>query len=93
MLDINVLLLRCKLNGEYLFLPSLRANMAIVRITLITGYRLVLNSFKRVLAKRQSRYSRVLEWLDEQISAMRRKEGNMCARLHGVLHMKEFVDE
>lgn len=55
--------------------------------------RLVLNAFKKVLCKRQSRYVKVLEWLDEQIDTMMRKEGNMCQRLQGILRMKEFEEE
>lgn len=85
-----MLLVRYRLSGEYI---SILANAMMDRNMLISGYRLVLNAFKRVLAKRQSRYIKVLEWLDEQITIMRRTQGNMCARLHGVLNMKEFVDE
>ena len=54
---------------------------------------MVLNAFEKVLSKRQSKYVKVLEWLDGQIDVMRRKEAKVCSRLSGVLNMKEFEDD
>ena len=46
---------------------------------------LAMNAFRAVLGKRQSRYSGIIEWLDEKIRVLRMKDGEGCARMRGVV--------
>ncbi|KAE8444198.1 hypothetical protein EG329_000795 [Mollisiaceae sp. DMI_Dod_QoI] len=46
---------------------------------------LALNAFCSVLGKRQSKYHKVLEWLDEKAQLLSRMEGDTCQRMEGVL--------
>jgi hypothetical protein len=44
-----------------------------------------LNAFRNVLKKRQSKYGKVIKWLDERVSELRRKEVNGFARMKNVI--------
>ena len=51
---------------------------------------LAFNAFRKVLRKRQSKYRKVIEWLDTKIGVLMANEARMCERMEGVL--KEVVD-
>lgn len=55
--------------------------------------RLAINGFETVLSKRQSKYLKVLEWLDERISVLSMKERDMCLRSRGILKIGELVED
>jgi hypothetical protein len=46
---------------------------------------LAMMAFQRVLGKRQSKYSRVLEWLAERIAKVEGKEKGLSGRMRGVV--------
>jgi hypothetical protein len=47
--------------------------------------RLASRAFREVLGKRQTKYRRVLEWLDGKIVLMERREQEVCRKLRGVV--------
>jgi hypothetical protein len=49
---------------------------------------LALNAFREVLRKRQSKYGKVISWLDEQISHLSAKNGESFARMSGIVSSK-----
>jgi hypothetical protein len=48
-------------------------------------YRLAMNAFRDVLRRRQSKYGKLLEWIEGRIQRLRTKEAAMCGRMEGVL--------
>jgi hypothetical protein len=44
-----------------------------------------MNAFSVVLKKRQSKYGKVLEWLDGRMKVCRAREAEMCQRMQGVV--------
>jgi hypothetical protein len=48
------------------------------------GY-MALNAFRVVLGKKQSKYRKVIEWLDERIGELRRREVDGFVRMKGIV--------
>lgn len=44
-----------------------------------------MHAFRNVLSKRQSRYGKIIEWLDGKIGDLERKEKKSCEFLKGVV--------
>jgi hypothetical protein len=44
-----------------------------------------MNAFRVVMGKRQSKFSKVIEWLDERIVILRTREGETFDRMKGVV--------
>jgi hypothetical protein len=44
-----------------------------------------MNAFRNVMGKRQSKYGKVIEWLDERIETLMAREGNTCDRMKGIV--------
>lgn len=63
--------------------------------TMLTRWecRLVLNAFHKVLLQKQSRYRKVIEWLEETMEGIKGREGEMCRRLNGVIVAGEGGEE
>lgn len=47
--------------------------------------RLALTAFRDVMRKRQSKFGKVIEWLDERIEGLRGREGETCQRMKGIV--------
>jgi len=43
--------------------------------------RLAINAFREVLQKRQSKYRKVIEWLDERIGFLKGREWETCEKM------------
>jgi len=52
-------------------------------------HRLAMNAFKDVLKRRQSRYGKLLEWIEGRIQRLRAREAAMCGRMEGIVHQVE----
>ncbi|KAF8847635.1 hypothetical protein BDZ45DRAFT_607177 [Acephala macrosclerotiorum] len=50
------------------------------------------NAFERVLRRRQSRYGKVLEWLEGKIRVLRMREGETCRRMEGVVRIATSLE-
>ena len=46
---------------------------------------LAFNAFRGVLRKRQSKYGKIIEWLDVKIKALEVKEKGICERMKGAM--------
>lgn len=46
---------------------------------------LALNAFRNVLGRRQSKYGKVIAWLDERLLHFTAKEGDSFSRMSGIL--------
>jgi hypothetical protein len=46
---------------------------------------MALNAFRNVLRKKQSKYGKVIEWLDEKICELRGKEADSFTRMKGIV--------
>lgn len=46
---------------------------------------MALNAFRGVLGKRQTKYRKVIEWLDERLLGLRVREGESCERMKGIV--------
>jgi len=47
--------------------------------------RLAMHAFRDVLRKRQSKYGKVIEWLESRIWSLREKEGKGVDRMVGIV--------
>ena len=47
--------------------------------------RLAVNAFRNVMGKRQSKFGKVIKWLDERIRVLKGKEGETCERMKGIV--------
>lgn len=52
---------------------------------------LVLNAFRKVLGRRQSRYGKVLAWIEGRIGIINAKGADVCRRLNGVLQKADQI--
>lgn len=46
---------------------------------------LALNAYRNVLARRQTKYGKVISWLDERLLIMKVKDGESCAKMKGIV--------
>ena len=46
---------------------------------------MALNAFRNVLRKKQSKYGKMIEWLDEKIFELKGKEADSFARIKGIV--------
>jgi len=46
---------------------------------------LAMNAFSKVMGKRQSKFGKVIEWLDERIELLRAREWETCGRMKGIV--------
>ena len=47
--------------------------------------RLAMNALKKVMGKKQSKFGKVIEWLDEEIEILRAREQETCRRMTGIV--------
>jgi hypothetical protein len=46
---------------------------------------LALHAFRDVMGKRQSKFGKIIEWLDERIGGLRVREGEVVGRMGGII--------
>lgn len=55
------------------------------KVTKVMVEWLAVHAFRDVLRRRQSDYGTILEWLEGRIGVLRKREGELCGRMRGIV--------